>query len=92
MTAEEVLRLAQECGDLMILGDGEESLAEGGRFELPRGLPLAVFKTAAFVHSAIPPRPSIAPTGGPVVLAREHLSFGVSLPWAMDAVRMRDAA
>ena len=32
-------------------------VAEGGRFELPRGLPLAVFKTAAIARSAIPPRP-----------------------------------
>ena len=31
-------------------------VAEGGRFELPRGLPLAVFKTAAIARSAIPPR------------------------------------
>src|SRR5207253_206006 len=30
-------------------------VAEGGRFELPRGLPLAVFKTAAIARSAIPP-------------------------------------
>ena len=35
-------------------------VAEGGRFELPRGLPLAVFKTAAIARSAIPPRVSIA--------------------------------
>ena len=32
-------------------------MAEGGRFELPRGFPLAVFKTAAIARSAIPPRP-----------------------------------
>ncbi len=31
------------------------SLAEGVGFEPTRGLPLAVFKTAAFDHSAIPP-------------------------------------
>ncbi len=30
-------------------------VAEGGRFELPRGRPLAVFKTAAIGRSAIPP-------------------------------------
>ena len=34
-----------------------QRVAEGGRFELPRGLPLAVFKTAAIARSAIPPRP-----------------------------------
>src|SRR5579864_6514130 len=39
-------------------------LAEGGRFELPRGRPLAVFKTAAIAHSAIPPVPSITSAGG----------------------------
>ena len=35
-------------------------MAEGGRFELPRGFPLAVFKTAAIARSAIPPGLSIA--------------------------------
>src|SRR5579871_230455 len=36
--------------------DAESGVAEGGRFELPRGCPLAVFKTAAIGRSAIPPR------------------------------------
>lgn len=48
--------LANAAQRKIVQSGAEGCVAEGGRFELPRGLPLAVFKTAAIARSAIPPR------------------------------------
>jgi|GEM_PF-364656 len=66
--SEGLERSPDAVSDSVVQSGAAPCVAEGGRFELPRGRPLAVFKTAAIVHSAIPPVASIAsaPCGSPV--------------------------
>jgi hypothetical protein len=47
---------AADCGETAALIAIRSNLAEGVGFEPTVGCPTAVFKTAAFVHSATPPR------------------------------------